>query len=78
MKADMLNGPLFTIFFTCLFVLKWEQAEQQRAAAERVEEGGREVAGGVKSAGGFMCGANGDRVTRKACTEQISFVPCHL
>lgn len=74
MKADVLNGLLLTIFFTCLFVLKGGQAKEQSGESGKAG-GGWQV---EKSIGGFMCRADVDGVTRKGCTEQVSFVPCHL
>lgn len=49
MEADMLNGPLFPIVFTCLFVLKGELAKRQRREWTRREGGGRWVKCGAGS-----------------------------
>lgn len=75
MQADTLNGRLSAIFFTCLFVLKWERAEPQRREGP-AEGGGGGLAGGMKCRGGFMCGAGrGPRGTRSGLHRTNLFCP---
>lgn len=75
MKADVVNGGLFAKFFTCLFVLKWGQATEQRRESGRRAQG---LAGGINP-GGFVCRTRWrQHQAEKGRTEQIPFVPCHL
>lgn len=72
MRADRLNGPLLAIFFTCLFVLKWEEKQSSRGEGR----GAREGAGRWnKIWGGSMCGTDVDCVTRKGAQNKSLLSP---